>query len=391
LFSVSVGIFAENIWEVEADTTQSTTDMSASPATDSEVTGFSPMSSQQDATYVIKKDDTLWDLAFQFLGNPFDWQKIWQINSYITNPDLIYPGNSLQIPGQSAEAGMGSVPENLIPSETFGAIDFNTASSVSENSELYPGDSQILTSLRRKQILSASQLSSAPFLWTEKDKNGMIFPGNGIIEPPKQGASYQIFTKIPISLFKDAKYSMGDTIDIYKSLQLIMFNNKLVNLVQRCGRAVVQKVAPNKMEALLYEMSDVISGNERIITKKKDLSLQIDTLIDPDAAISAEVFTRVEQTASPYPFQMIILNKGSTHGIQIGDIFTVYNKQTALLSVIGIIVHANAESSTLNMAYMRQNRIDDGDDAKLLRRAKFSEGTITDDGNTYFSGATAPH
>ena len=32
---------------------------------------------EPDATYIIKKGDTLWDLAFLFLGDPFLWQQIW--------------------------------------------------------------------------------------------------------------------------------------------------------------------------------------------------------------------------------------------------------------------------------------------------------------------------
>jgi hypothetical protein len=390
LFSISMGIYAENIWEA-ADTTQAATDFSNSSATYSDSISYSPVASEQDATYVIKKGDTLWDLAFQFLGNPFEWQKIWQINSYITNPDLIYPGNTLQIPGRSSETVSPNIPDNLIPSETIGALDFNAASTITENTEMYPGDFEVLSSLQKKNIMSSSQLSSVPFLWTQKDQNGLIYPGNGVVDPPKQGACYQQYSKLKITLFKNVKYTAGDTIDIYKSIRFVMFNDKAVNLVQCVGSAVVKEVTKNKLEALLFKMSDFISGNERITEKKICRSLQIDTLLSPEVAISGEVVTRVEQTASPYPFQMIILNKGSTHGVQVGDIFVVYHKKTALLSVIGIIVHTDAESSTLNMAYMRQNIVEDGDKVKLIRRAKLSEGIAENGGKVDFSGAAAPY
>lgn len=58
--------------------------------------------------YVVKKGDTLWDLAGKFLGNHFEWPRLWiynnrplcilQTGSGIENPDLIYIGQRLLIP-----------------------------------------------------------------------------------------------------------------------------------------------------------------------------------------------------------------------------------------------------------------------------------------------------
>ena len=50
--------------------------------------------------YVIKKGDTLWDLSDEFLKDPYLWPELWQRNQYITNPHLIYPGNSLRLHGK---------------------------------------------------------------------------------------------------------------------------------------------------------------------------------------------------------------------------------------------------------------------------------------------------
>jgi len=45
--------------------------------------------------YIVKKGDTLWDIAKYFFKDPQRWIKIWERNLYITNPDLIYPGNEI--------------------------------------------------------------------------------------------------------------------------------------------------------------------------------------------------------------------------------------------------------------------------------------------------------
>lgn len=47
--------------------------------------------------YVIQTGDTLWDIAGRYLNSSYYWPKIWERNSFIINPHLIFPGDILYV------------------------------------------------------------------------------------------------------------------------------------------------------------------------------------------------------------------------------------------------------------------------------------------------------
>jgi hypothetical protein len=47
--------------------------------------------------HVVVKGDTLWDLATQYLGDPYLWPQIWERNPYIKDSHWIYPGDPIVI------------------------------------------------------------------------------------------------------------------------------------------------------------------------------------------------------------------------------------------------------------------------------------------------------
>lgn len=79
--------------------------------------------------YIVKKGDTLWDIANKFLKDSWQWPEVWTANEKVANPHLIYPGDELylyyvdgaprvavaQAPGETAPAevlppgGMGDM------------------------------------------------------------------------------------------------------------------------------------------------------------------------------------------------------------------------------------------------------------------------------------------
>ena len=63
-----------------------------------------PEQTQQPKEHVVRKGDTLWDLARSYLNDPFRWPMIYEANRRIVeNPHRIFPTEKLIIPGLMQE------------------------------------------------------------------------------------------------------------------------------------------------------------------------------------------------------------------------------------------------------------------------------------------------
>lgn len=47
--------------------------------------------------YVIRRGDSLSKVSKRFFNNPLLWPRLWELNPYIDNPNLIYPGEALSL------------------------------------------------------------------------------------------------------------------------------------------------------------------------------------------------------------------------------------------------------------------------------------------------------
>jgi LysM repeat protein len=78
-------------------------------AQDSTQSAPAPSAPSTGQTHTVKKGDTLWDIAHQYLNDPFLWPEIYRINTdVVEDPHWIYPNEVLKLPGNSVATTTGT-------------------------------------------------------------------------------------------------------------------------------------------------------------------------------------------------------------------------------------------------------------------------------------------
>lgn len=70
----------------------------------------------QEGEHVVRRGDTLWDIARRYLQNPFLWNYVFEANrDVVQNPHLIFPDDRISIPGLPGDATAVELPADEAP------------------------------------------------------------------------------------------------------------------------------------------------------------------------------------------------------------------------------------------------------------------------------------
>lgn len=136
--------------------------------------------------YVVKKGDTLWDIARHYLRSPWRWPEIWATNPQVKNPHLIYPGDRLllcSIGGrQVVGVDQGDGCEGVVRRITTGGGDARLSARI----RVEPLDSavpaiplsEIRSWLTQATVMDYATLHNAPYVLAARERHVITAAGD---------------------------------------------------------------------------------------------------------------------------------------------------------------------------------------------------------------------
>jgi LysM repeat protein len=282
---------------------------------------------KEERSYTIKQGDTLWDISNTFLKDPFLWPFIWKANQYITNPDLIYPGNKLVIPSLAPIEQALQAPaekEQLVEKPTTTAQAPTAEEQPQPVEEAKTPESRLLLPEEKPvPIIDKYSMLRAGFVDFEESKDVIIG-----LQEEKTIAAYDDIVYVDINSKKDA--AVGDKFMIYNLRTAVkhpITGKDYGSLVKVLG--VLQLTEKGRSPGIYaaritLSFNDIEKGDK--LTFYKEPTLIFNTAQEKPKDISGYILAVMDGRTINAQTDIVYLDKGVEDGVEPGDRFVIYAK-----------------------------------------------------------------
>lgn len=270
--------------------------------------------------YIVKKGDTLWDIASLFLRDPWLWPEIWYFNPQIDNPHLIYPGDvltliyvdgqpQLRLSRDGTQILEPQIPAGLQADKLSPRI---RSESMDQAIPTIP-ISVIEPFLTKPRVISKKELEAAPYIISSLDQHLISAAGNTIYARNLEytdDVRYNIFR--PGRVFKDPKTDeiLGYETTLVSEAKLIKTGDPATMLIMRSIR-------------------ETLNG-DRILPAEKGRVNYNFTPKPPTTDVEGQIIALIDAVSQTAQRQIVVINLGDRQGIEVGTVLAI-DQQGALV------------------------------------------------------------
>ena len=310
--------------------------------------------------YLIKRGDTLWDLAGRFLANPFLWPQIWDQNRYITDAHWIYPGDPLIIPrvgvvtdraGQG-EGAAGAMAEAGAEGAGAAGQEAGAGAAGERRSLLEPAITEMALQCAHyilddpedtSLVIIGSENGATKIAFGDRD---IVYLGKGSNAGVKAGDVFSLHHVGYEVKHPDTGRSIGRKIETtgWGRVVLVQEDSATLMVEHACLDIHVGDYAKPFQRAVIPMIVPRAAG---------------DRLTPPTGKADGSVVDIAEDSMIAAQEQLISINLGSANGIAPGNVLTVYRTMYPSVptprNVLGevVVVAVRERTATVRVSYSR--------------------------------------
>ncbi|MDC5803303.1 LysM peptidoglycan-binding domain-containing protein [Vibrio europaeus] len=266
---------------------------------------------QAPKTYTVVKGDTLWDISALYLESPWQWPRLWQLNSNIVSPHLIFPGDKLTLVWREGQPKLILKPV------------------VSLTPAIHQRAKQPISVIKPQHIL--------PFI-----EHDLLLEGEAINEMSRViGNSTGNQLMDSQNAIYISAHQVAQEWGIYRLMNEFKRADKTAKVVRKIAHG--QLVASDERYSslrLTKQSHEVVVGDIAVPISQPSNSTTSLSLTPVSGQIDkVEILGAVEDTRYVGKDQAVVVNRGELDGVKQGSVFELFN------SGVGDFTHSTNNSS----------------------------------------------
>jgi hypothetical protein len=257
--------------------------------------------------YVVKEGDTLWHISSQFLEDPWRWPEIWQANTFIDDPHLIYPGDVLIFTNIDGVPGLRLLRrQNLATVKSSPTI---RRSDVSDAITTIP-PGIIRAFLTQPLIVGKKELEESGYVVIGVDDNFLLGEGLEFYArdlPKPVGKLYQVF--------RSGEHLMHPVTEEYLGTEAVYLGDARMLREGEISKLVVTKGV------------EEIGPTDRLVEIEEDIAEPYYHPHAPEDDVLGHIIKAPGSVSEVGVLQVVVLSLGEVNGMEEGHVLRVRHKK----------------------------------------------------------------
>ena len=290
--------------------------------------------------YIVQKGDTFWALAGRYLGNPFAWPQIWELNQWVKDPHWIYPGDPLLVDGSKSPVTKGAEVQEVTPG-TPPSREAPEVAAPQDVIQLPPDRRRIEGRQRDEMGFGFQDFIQLPYLAPKgsdalfRELGALTITGTKHQERNHLADGEIVY----LNGGQDKGLKAGDRFVILQVRAKRLFHpsdlqhrHPLGDVVQQIGVLRVTAVLPKGSVAMLERCMDSVKIGDHVapFTEPANIPVKLRTDITepmPIKDLGMVIYARDNHGLTAQG-ELVIIDKGSADGLQVGDMMVALREKT---------------------------------------------------------------
>lgn len=251
--------------------------------------------------YVVKKGDSLWEIAGYFLNHPWQWPEIWNDNPQIENPHLIYPNDTIVLAYVDGEPTLSIGKRAYIKKLPL-------IKQVSRDEPIGSFPAKVMDEfLMSNQIQSERQLQVAPHVIAAVGDRIYIASGD----------EFYVHGALTKSINSYGVFREGDSYIDPDSKEVLGYH------VTKIGTA---RVVNNENKTAIFKATEAkmpIRRGDRLLVSERDTSLYNMSPKPFEGVLDGRIIALGSGRTTSGPMEFVALNRGKGDGLETGDLLDI--------------------------------------------------------------------